>query len=264
MLPLETICQQACKLIKETGIFIQNESKNISREDISIKSKNNFVTAVDTEAEKKLVAGLKIILPEAGFLTEEKTIQTSEQELKWIIDPIDGTTNFIYGIPCYSVSVALVNKEDILIGIVFAINADECFYAWKNGGAYLNGGKITVSAASVLSDSLLATGFPFHVFDKIEDYILILKELMRISRGIRRLGSAAIDLAYTACGRFDGFYEYGLSPWDVAGGILLIKEAGGCVSDFKGKGNYLFGGEIIAGNGMINKELLRIITSFGS
>ena len=145
------------------------------------------------------------------------------------------------------------------MGVILEINLNECFYAWQGGGAYLNGEKIQVSKSEKLKDTLLATGFPYYDYGKMDAYLNLLKELMEKTSGLRRLGSAATDLAYVACGRFDGFYEYGLSPWDVAAGIILVKEAGGKVTDFSGQNNFLFGGEILAANSEVFKELLDVI-----
>ena len=230
---LEKICRQAISLIKETGEFIEKENSKISQEKVQFKGKNDLVTYVDMASEKKLVQGLSDILPEAGFITEEKT-SSKPGEYKWVIDPIDGTTNYVHSIPIYSISVALMNKEEIVIGIVYEICLKECFYTWKDEKVYLNNNIISVSSADSLQSSLLATGFPYSNLTLIDPYIDILKELLKKSRGIRRLGSAAVDLAYVACGRFDGFYEYRLKPWDVAAGAFLVKQAGGKVVDFKG------------------------------
>ncbi|HEX2616257.1 MAG TPA: inositol monophosphatase family protein, partial [Flavobacteriales bacterium] len=179
--------------------------------------------------------------------------------LNWIIDPLDGTTNFVHGIPCYCTSVALVRGEEVLIGVVLEVTRNECFSAWKGGGAYLNGKRIHVSQRGQLLDSLLATGFPYDDFAYESAYMDLLRDLMHRSRGIRRLGSAAADLAYVAAGRFEAFYEYGLNAWDVAAGILLVLEAGGRVSDFREGDRFLFGEEIVASNGHIHREMLDVI-----
>ena len=181
--------------------------------------------------------------------------------MRWIIDPLDGTTNFIHAVPAFSVSVALEKDGELLIGIVYEINLDECFYAWKNGGAYLNGKKISVTGGSSLKGSLIATGFPYKEFSQMDRFFFTLKFLFNKTHGVRRLGSAAVDLAYVACGRFDGFFEYNLNPWDVAGGGLIVREAGGKVTDFSGGQNFLFGKEIIACNPNIYGEFLDVVVN---
>ncbi len=185
-----------------------------------------------------------------------------KEGLNWIIDPLDGTTNFVHGIPCYCISVALADGLDVLVGVVLEVTRDECFSAWKGGGAWLNGKTIGVSTRKTLSESLLATGFPYDDFGREAEYMELLKALMHTSRGIRRLGSAAADLAYVACGRFEAFYEYGLNPWDVAAGGLLVTEAGGNTTDFRNGGSWLFGEEIVASNGSIHAEIIGPIGKF--
>ncbi len=181
-------------------------------------------------------------------LLPRKELQKKKSDtLHWIIDPLDGTTNFIHGVPVYSISLALVKDGVVQSGVVYEISRDECFTAWKGGGAYLNGTRIHVSETNSLAQSLLATGFPYYDFKRIQDYLALLHDLMKSTHGLRRLGSAAVDLAYVSCGRFEGFFEYGLSPWDVAAGVILVTEAGGQVTDFNGGEKYIFGHQIVAG-----------------
>ncbi len=252
---LEKIVTGANNLIYETGQFLRNEITQISVLDIENKNVHDFVTYVDKTSEKKLVKGLSKILPEAGFLTEEKTTDQTEKPLRWIIDPLDGTTNYIHGLPPYSISVALINDEELIAGIIYEVTHNELFYAWKSGGAFLNGNPIHVSPTKKVFDSFLATGFPFKDYKLLNNFMKTLSLFMENSQGLRRLGSAAVDLAYVACGRFDGFYEYSLQPWDVAAGAFIVREAGGKVSDFSGGNNFLFGEEIIASNTLIFDEL---------
>ncbi len=229
---------------------------------VESKSYNNLVTEVDKKTEEKLVELLGKLLPEAGFIAEEDSIARKEADYQWIIDPIDGTTNFVHGLPLYCISIGLAFKEEIILGVVYNPINQELFSAYKNGGAYLNNRPIQVSKTEKLDDSLLATGFPYDDFEREQAYMKLLNELMHNSRGIRRLGSAAIDLAYVACGRFEAFYEYGLNPWDVAAGILLVKEAGGKVCDFKGGNNMLFGEEIVASNGKMDEALMDTLAKY--
>ena len=258
---LELLTKQVANLTRATGAYIKNEIKNLNSDDIKNKGVNDFVTYVDQSAEKRLVSELGKLLPEAGFIAEEDTTLKKNDRYNWIIDPLDGTTNFVHGLPVFSISIALVENQEILLGVVYEINQHECFYAWKQGGAFLNGHKIQVSKSEQIKDSLFATGFPYTEFSRLEAYTEVFLHLMQNSHGIRRLGSAAVDLAYLACGRFDAFFEYGLNPWDVAGGAIIVKEAGGFVTDFTGGKNYLFGKEMVASNAGIYMEFIGIIKS---
>ena len=202
---LEHVCSRAKSLIRETGKYIKNQRQGFSEEFVETKSLNSLVSFVDKEAEKMLVSGLEKIVPEAGFITEEGTSSKTSQSLYWVIDPLDGTTNFIHGIPLFSISVALTRDGFPIIGIVYEINLDECFYAWEESPAYLNDSEIHVTATKDLGNTLLATGFPYHDFERMPGFMDSLSYFMKNTRGLRRLGSAAVDLAYVACGRFDGF-----------------------------------------------------------
>jgi len=253
---------QAVEVAKAAGKFISGERKKFNPSEIIHKGQRDMVSYVDVNAEKMIVDGLTKILPEADFLTEENTVTAkSSSRFRWIIDPLDGTTNFIHGVPAFSVSIALAQKNDLLAGVVYEINLDECFYAWKNGGAYCNGEKISVSKNAVLRDSLTATGFPYREFPHMDRFFATLRFLFNNSHGVRRLGSAAVDLVYVACGRFDGFYEYNLNAWDVAGGALIVQEAGGKVTDFRGGNDFLFGKEILASNSLLHDELLNAVVN---
>jgi myo-inositol-1(or 4)-monophosphatase len=256
---LEHLCQDVISLSKEVGQFIRDE--NINTSDVEIKSKNSLVTYVDKTAEKRLVDGLSILIPEAGYIAEEGTSTKKGEVYNWIIDPLDGTTNFIHGLPIYCISIGLQRGDQIILGVIFEVTSSECFYAWENSKAYLNGKEISVSKTEDLSQSLVATGFPYYNYDRLEDYMRLLQHFMKESRGIRRLGSAAIDLAYVACGRMDGFYEYSLNAWDVAAGAFIVQQAGGQVCDFSGGDDYLFGREIIATNSGLFTEFSSIIKS---
>lgn len=255
---LEEICKKVSDLAVETGKFIRQEASNFDISKIEYKGPSDLVSYVDKETEKKLVQGLVEIIPDAGFITEESTVKREEKEYKWIIDPLDGTTNFLHGMPTYSISIALLKENELLIGVVYEVNLDECFYAWKSGGAYLNGKKISVSPINTLQDSLIASGFPYSQKDKSSNHFTILQELQDLSHGIRRLGSAAVDLSYVACGRFEAYYEFNLNIWDIAAGILIVQEAGGAICDFTGGDDYLEGKEILA-SGLIKNQMLEVI-----
>ncbi|MCE3278786.1 MAG: inositol monophosphatase [Bacteroidetes bacterium] len=245
---LQTLCQDVCALSRQTGEFIRAERKKFSSGKVEIKGKNDFVSYVDKGSEKLLVEALSKFLPESGFIAEEGTSTKKGDVYNWIIDPLDGTTNFIHGIPCYAISIALMRNEELVMGVIYEVNLDECFYAWEGSKAFMNGDEISVSSAPKLSDSLIATGFPYYDYNRMDEYMKVFQHFMKTTRGLRRLGSAATDLAYVACGRFEGFYEYSLQPWDVAAGAFIVKQAGGKVTDFSGGKNFIFGKEIIAGN----------------
>lgn len=255
---LEAICKQVTQLTHQVGTFILQEAASFDLSKLEYKGTNNLVSYVDKEAEKAIIKGLSGILPEAGFIGEEGTSEFRSETTNWIIDPLDGTTNFIHKLPPFAISIGLLHKGELLVGVVHELNLNECFYTWKGGGAYCNGKPIKVSPVTKVADSLIATGFPYSAVGKLDMYLSILKEFMQKSHGVRRLGSAATDLAYVACGRFEAFYEYNLNAWDVAAGVLLVQEAGGTVTDFTGGNDYIFGGRLVA-SGHIGKEMLDII-----
>jgi myo-inositol-1(or 4)-monophosphatase len=256
---LSSLTSDVISLTKEVGQFIRKESLVFDQRQVEYKGLHDMVSYVDKTAEIVLVKGLRILLPEAGFVTEEKTATIAGEQYDWIIDPLDGTTNFIHGLPTYAISIALQCDGELVLGVVYEINRDECFSAWKNGGAYLNDKQISVSKASAIENTLLATGFPYYEFGRLDAYLAVLKELMQRCHGVRRIGSAAIDLAYVACGRFDGYFEFNLNSYDVAAGIVLVREAGGQVFDFTGGNNSIERREMLATNGLISDELLLIL-----
>lgn len=246
-------------LTLQVGQFIREQQDQLKATDVQTKSLNSLVSYVDVEAEKMLVDGLKKIVPEAGFLTEEETTNQEKGDQYWIIDPLDGTTNYLHGLPLYAISIAFVQNDEVVIGVVYEIGNDELFYAWKGGGAFLNDAPMAVSQKEPLKNALLATGFPYHDFSKMPHYMNLLQDCFQYTRGMRRFGSAATDLAYVACGRFEGFFEYGLNPWDVAAGVLLVTEAGGYVSGFTGGNDSIYGKEILASNKLIQNELFDLV-----
>lgn len=258
---LEKLTLSVCRICEETGGFLMKEARRFIQEDVREKSHANFVTYVDEQSERQLIEGLVDLLPGSGFIAEESP-DLQAGELTWIIDPLDGTTNFIHNIPVYSISIALRENEKIILGVVYEVGQREMYWTWRDAPSRMNGKVITVSAAETLNDSLFATGFPYFDYSRLDEYLGFFRFLMQHTRGIRRLGSAAADLAYVACGRLDGFYEYGLSPWDVAAGSLLVKNAGGVVCDFSGAENFLFGKEIIATNGKVHQRFLEHFSEF--
>ena len=252
---MQQLLQDVIVLVKETGEFIRQESQKFDHSKIEYKGKNDLVSYVDKEAEKRLVIGLSEILPGSGFIAEEGTSTHKSDTYNWIIDPLDGTTNFTHGLPVFAISIALLKRNELVLGVVYEINRDECFHGIKGQGAFLNHMPIKVSPIKTLDKALLATGFPYYNFEQMQQYLSIINEFMQTTHGLRRMGSAAVDLAFIACGRFEGFFEYNLNAWDVAAGALIVKEAGGIVTDFKGGNDFLFGREIIAGNSTQNKIL---------
>lgn len=261
MLPLTKILDQVQILVRETAKFILEESEKFKSVDIQSKGLHDYVSYVDLGSEKMLVAGLEKILPVAGFLAEEGTVDNNKENYCWVIDPLDGTTNFMHGLPVYSISIALTEGDDILLGVVYSIKSEEMFCATKGSGAWLNGLAISVSEVVSVKDMLVGTGFPFTNYKYLNPYLDTLRYFIENTHGVRRMGSAAIDLAYVACGRYDAFFEYNLNPWDVCAGILLIREAGGKVSDFSGEENNIRGEEIIASNKAVYKDFFKEVSS---
>lgn len=259
MVDLSKITSQVIRLAKEVGVFIREETATFDFHSIEEKSINSLVTTVDKGSEELLANGLRKILPQAGFLTEEKMVAQEDREYTWIIDPIDGTTNFIHQLPFYCISIALRKDAEMVVGVVYEINRREVFSAFSGGGAYLNSQPIQVRTSNHLKDAVIATGFPYYDYSKLDSYMHTLEYFMKHTRGVRRFGSAALDLAYVACGRFDGFFEYGLNTWDVAAGIVLVKEAGGTITDFTGGTEPLERREMVASNVEIGMRMTNVI-----
>jgi len=255
----ELLCSKVIAICRLTGNFIRKEAMAFDANAIEYKGLNDLVSYVDKNAEKQLVRNLTKLLPDAGFITEEDTVNITDKTYTWIIDPLDGTTNFIHGIPTYAISVALYEENKPVIGVVYEINRGEMFFTFKGGAAYLNNKEIRVSKNGNLSQSLLATGFPYYQFDKQPQYMQLFTEMMQKCHGLRRIGSAAVDLAYVACGRFDAFFEYNLNSYDVAAGAYLVQQAGGKVMNFSGGDEYLETREMLATNGNVTDEILATI-----
>ncbi|MCB2380527.1 inositol monophosphatase [Hymenobacter sp. BT635] len=256
------------EVCRRAGQFIRQEAASFDRSRVEMKGKHDLVSYVDQETERLLVAGLRELLPEAGFITEEGTtggnsLATSAgTEYTWIIDPLDGTTNFVHGLPCYCVSVGLLHHGELAAGVVYEVTRDETFRAVRGGGAFCNDQPIRVSEADTLSQSLIATGFPYTHFGQLDEYLQILGAFMQRTHGVRRVGSAAADLAWVAAGRFEGFFEFNLNSYDVAAGILLVREAGGRVTQFLEEGDPLFGRQVVASNGRVHEQMQQTIREF--
>lgn len=256
---LVDIEEKVCALTLETGRFIQEQKTKLKAFTVEEKSFNNLVTNVDKESELRLVKGLSDIIPDSGFIAEEGSGTQNNHDYQWVIDPIDGTTNFIHGLPCFSISIALRHKGKCVLGVVYEINQNELFHTSLGRPAFLNGSEIHVSQRPSLSSSLLATGFPYDDFSRFDGYLEVFTALAKTTRGLRRMGSAAVDLAYVACGRFEGYFEYALHPWDVSAGAFLVQQAGGKVTSFSGDDSYDTGKEILATNKDVHPELLTLM-----
>jgi len=239
-------------------ILLDNFGK-VKADEIRQKSVADYISYVDETSEKKIIEIIHSDFPDHGILAEESGSDKQQNDYRWIIDPLDGTTNYLHSIPVFAVSIALEFKGEIICGVIYNPVANELFWAEKGGGSFLNNEPIRVSGTQGLSDSFIATGFPFKIKHLLKKYLKVFEAVFRESVGARRLGAAAIDLAYVACGRFDGFWEIGLNPWDIAAGIIIIEEAGGLVTDFWGTKNNLNCSYLIASNSIIHNSLGEII-----
>jgi len=251
----------AVKAARRAGDIINQASRNLDLLNVSRKSHSDFVSEVDGAAEEAIIRILRDSYPDHAILAEESGVRGNIEnaEYLWIIDPLDGTTNFLHGFPQYSVSIALKHKGVLNKAVVYNPNNNELFTASRGGGAYLNNQRLRVSKRIRLEDCLIGTGIPFRDLTHVEAYLKIFKDVIPRVAGIRRPGSAALDLCYVAASRYDGFWEIGLAPWDMAAGCLMIQEAGGLVGDLEGNDTFLESGQIIAGNPKVFSQLLQII-----
>ncbi len=248
----------AIRAARNAGEIIQRAAENVNHLTINLKTKNDYVTEVDQMAEQEIINIIHSSFPEHGFLAEESGKQPGNDYI-WIIDPLDGTTNFLHGFPVYAISIALQHKNKLQLAVIYDPLRDELFTAERGGGAMLNNRKIRVTQPNSLKGTLIGTGFPFKSKKDLAAYLKMFAALVGDTAGIRRAGAAALDLAYVASGRLDGFWEIGLQPWDMAAGILLIQEAGGVLTDFSFKDRYLQSGNIIAGSPKIHQLMYKAI-----
>lgn len=246
----------AIRAARKAGDIIINAQDRLDRVNLFTKGDNDCVTDIDSAAEQAIIDILLDAYPSHHILAEESGETGSESDYVWIIDPLDGTRNFIHGIPHFCISIALQHRGKIVLGVVYDPVRQELFTAEKGGGARLNDKRIRVSERHELKKALLGTGFPYRADQSLSLYLSILENILPATAGLRRAGAAALDLAYVAAGRFDGFWELGLKPWDLAAGILLIREAGGLISDLQGGESYFQTGDIVAGNPKIFKAML--------
>lgn len=249
----------AVRAARAAGDIIVRHMDRLDRIKVVTKQNNDFVSAVDTMAEAEIISTIKYAFPDHGILAEESGTQAEESDYQWIIDPLDGTTNFLHGFPQFSVSIALQHKGRLEAGVIYDPISQELFTASRGNGAMLNEKKIRVTSHKGLENALLGTGFPYHDQSYLDTYLETMKELMQKTAGLRRPGSAALDLAWLAAGRIDGFWEFNLKAWDIAAGALIVREAGGIVSDFENNDGYLKSGDIIAAAPKVFPEMIRII-----
>lgn len=248
----------AVKAARRAGALINRASGDLDRIAVQDKTCNDFVTEVDRAAEAVIIEVLHDAYPKHAILAEESG-RTGTSDYVWIIDPLDGTTNFLHGLPQYSVSIALAERGVLSQAVVYDTTRNELFTASRGGGAYLNDRRLRVSRRTRLKGSLVGTGFPYREFSHLDSYMAIFRDLVTTTAGLRRPGSAALDLAYVAAGRYDGFFEIGLKPWDIAAGALLVTEAGGLVGDLEGENRYLESGHVLAGNPRVFAQLVQLI-----
>jgi myo-inositol-1(or 4)-monophosphatase len=252
----------AVKAARRAGAIINRAARDVEMLAVTRKRHNDFVTEVDKAAEQAIIEALRRAYPDHSILAEESGASAGaggESEFTWIIDPLDGTTNFIHGFPQYAVSIALRHKNVLTHAVIYDPTRNELFTATRGRGAYLNERRIRVSKRTQMAEALIGTGFPFRDFQSLDEYLAMFRELTSRTAGLRRAGAAALDIAYVAAGRLDGFWEMGLSPWDMAAGALLVTEAGGLVGDFKGEPGWLDSGRIVCGNPKIFVQLLQVI-----
>lgn len=255
---LAYLTSEVCRIARQTGVYLANERKNFTPDKVLEKHSHDYVSYVDREAEKMTVKALANLLPEAGFITEEGTIEQSSEGLNWIIDPLDGTTNFIHDYAPYCVSIALRKEKELLIGVVYEVCRDECFYAWKGGKSYLNGKEIHVSKKR-MDNAFIGLELPYEAEAYKPAAKNVLDKLYGKVASLRVSGSAAMDLCFVACGRYDGWGEAFIKVWDYAAGVLIVREAGGQVTDFKGREGITGTHHIIASNKIIHDELKEVL-----
>jgi myo-inositol-1(or 4)-monophosphatase len=251
----------AIRAARAAGDIIVRNMDRIDRLKVVSKRNNDFVTEVDQKAEEAIIDIIKTAFPDHGFLAEESGVKNADAEYQWIIDPLDGTTNFLHSVPQFAVSIALKHKDKLEAAVIYDPVSQEMFTAAKGEGAQLNNKKIRVTSHKGIGGSLLCTGFPYHDQSYLDTYIETLKALMGPAAGIRRPGSAALDLAWLAAGRYDGFWEFNLNAWDIAAGILIVREAGGLITDLHGKEDYLKSGDIIAAAPKVFPEMFKAINA---
>ena len=249
----------AIEAAKEAGKFLKYSVGRVKNIEIKQGEERNLVSEIDKGAEAKIISIIKRHYPKHAILAEESGASSASSDYKWVIDPLDGTTNFLHGLPVFCVTIGIEYKGEIVAGVVYDPNLDELFTAEKGSGAFLNGKRMKVTSASRLIDSLLVTGFPYDIAQNPDNAIGHFVNFVVEGQGLRRLGSAALDLSYVAAGRFDGFWEVSLNPWDMAAGVLFVREAGGKVTDFVGAESTIYKKQVLATNGFIHEAMLNVL-----
>ncbi len=249
----------AIRAARRAGDFIARKIDKLPDLKVEVKAQNDYVSEVDRGAEARIIDDLLKAYPDHGIIAEESAAIEADAEYRWIIDPLDGTTNFLHGFPHYAVSIACQHRGQLQHGVIYDPFKQELFTASRGAGATLNNRRIRVAAKKSIQGTLLATGFPFRNPEQVDEFMKLLKVLYTSAGDIRRAGSAALDLAYVAAGRLDGYWESGLNAWDLAAGALIVREAGGLVTDYAGDGNFLDNGQVVAANPRVVSDMLRII-----
>ena len=258
MLDLKQLTTDVCRIATEVGYFLREERKNFRRERVVEKHAHDYVSYVDKASEKRIVSALRQLLPEAGFIAEEGSAAYSDEPYCWVVDPLDGTTNYIHDNAPYCVSIALRDKQSLLLGVVYEPCRDECFYAWKGGGAYVNGERLRVSLVSEPKDAFVVAELPYNFEQYARAGEHLIRELYGRVAGIRMTGSAALAICYVAAGRFDAWLEAFIGKWDFSAAALMVLEAGGRITDFCGSDDFLDGHHIIATNGLLHPLFLKL------
>ena len=259
---MDPLVNIAIDAARQAGDIIIHASKRLDTVTVNTKQQHDYVTEVDQQSEKLIIETIRKAYPHHAILGEESGHQPSEGNITWIIDPLDGTSNFVHGFPHYAVSIGIKEKNHLRAGVIYDPVRQDLFTATKGNGAMLNRQRLRIDPNKQIKTALLGTGFPFRNKEKLHAYIELFETIFSQCDGVRRAGSAALDLAYVAASRLDGFWEIGLHPWDIAAGALMIKEAGGLISDFSGGENYLANGQIIAGPSKVYKAMLKVIHTY--
>ena len=254
----------AVKAARRAGTVISRGARDLDLLTVTSKGPKDFVSEIDREAERQIVETLLTAYPDHAILAEEGTAKgaNADAENVWIIDPLDGTTNFLHGFPQYCVSIALAHRGQVTQAVIYDPCRNDLFTATRGRGAFLNDRRMRVSRRTHLRDCLIGTGFPFRDGSYLDTYLSMMKTMIEHTAGLRRPGAAALDLAYVAAGFYDGFWEVGLNPWDVAAGSLLVQESGGLIGDLAGEGNFLYGGQVIAANPKVFAQMVTALAPF--
>ena len=261
---LHPMLNVAVNAARKAGSIINRASLDLDVLKVTTKSVNDFVTEVDQVAEQAIIETLLTAYPGHGILAEEsgRAHGAKNSEYVWIIDPLDGTTNFIHGLPFYAVSIALAHRDQVQQAVVYDPTRNDLFYASKGRGAFLNDKRLRVSKRTRMAESLIGTGFPFRKGDNFQRYVKMFEEVMQNCAGVRRPGAAALDLCYVAAGYYDGFFETGLNPWDIAAASLMITEAGGLIGNFTGESDFMYQREVLAGNPKVYGQMVSILAPY--